>query len=45
MTLIRITSVTHAFNPNQRLNTLGFTATAGGLEIVAPASGLSLIHI
>jgi len=39
VTLIRITSVTHAFNPNQRLNTLGFTATAGGLEIVAPASG------
>lgn len=39
VTLIRITSVTHAFNPNQRLNGLGFTPTAGGLEIVAPAGG------
>jgi hypothetical protein len=39
VTLIRITSVTHAFNPNQRLGVLGFTPTTGGLEIVAPASG------
>ena len=39
VTLIRITSVTHAFNPNQRLSVLGFTPTTGGVEIVAPASG------
>jgi hypothetical protein len=39
VTLIRITSVTHAFNLNQRLNVLGFTPTADGLEIVAPAGG------
>ena len=39
VTLIRITSVTHAFNPNQRLNVLSFTPTSGGLDIVAPANG------
>ena len=41
VTLIRITSVTHAFNENQRLNTLTFRlgATAGTLDITAPASG------
>ena len=39
VTLIRITSVTHAFNMNQRLNVLSFTRTANGLEIVPPANG------
>src|SRR4029450_6624864 len=38
VTLIRITSVTHAFNMNQRLSTLSFTAGSGTLDIVAPAS-------
>ena len=39
VTLIRITSVTHAFNMNQRLNVLGFTPSTGALEIVAPSGG------
>lgn len=39
VTLIRITSVTHAFNMNQRLNVLAFTPTANALEIVAPPNG------
>jgi hypothetical protein len=39
VTLIRITSVTHAFNMNQRLNVLTFTPTATGLDIVAPPNG------
>ena len=38
VTLIRITSVTHAFNENQRLSVLGFTPGAGTLDIVAPAT-------
>ncbi len=38
MTLIRITSVTHAFNPNQRLSVLSFTPGPGALDIVAPAN-------
>ena len=36
---IRLSSVTHAFNQNQRLNTLAFTAGAGGLNVTAPAGG------
>ena len=36
--LIRITSVTHAFNMNQRLNVLSFTPGSGTLDIVAPAT-------
>lgn len=39
VTLIRITSVTHAFNMNQRLNVLTFTPTATALDIVAPPNG------
>ena len=38
VTLIRITSVTHAFNMNQRLNVLSFTPGSGTLDIVAPAT-------
>ena len=41
VTLIRLTSVTHAFNENQRLNTLNFKpgATTGTLDIATPGSG------
>ncbi|MFZ4575893.1 MAG: galactose oxidase-like domain-containing protein, partial [Phycisphaerales bacterium] len=35
---IRLSSVTHAFNQNQRINRLDFTATATGLLITAPLS-------
>jgi hypothetical protein len=38
VTLIRITSVTHAFNENQRLSMLSFTPGSGALDIVAPAN-------
>jgi hypothetical protein len=38
VTLIRITSVTHAFNENQRLSALSFTPGSGTLDIVAPAT-------
>jgi hypothetical protein len=38
VTLIRITSVTHSFNQNQRLSVLSFAAGSGTLEIVAPAT-------
>ena len=38
VTLIRITSVTHAFNENQRLSVLSFTPGSGTLNIVAPAT-------
>lgn len=39
VTLIRIGSVTHAFDANQRLNTLQFTPGTGTVDITAPASG------
>src|SRR5262245_1394746 len=35
---IRLGSVTHAFNQNQRINRLTFTPVAGGLNIVAPSN-------
>jgi hypothetical protein len=38
VTLIRITSVTHAFNMDQRLSALSFTRVSGALDIVAPAT-------
>ncbi|HEY9065434.1 MAG TPA: galactose oxidase-like domain-containing protein [Burkholderiaceae bacterium] len=38
VTLIRITSVTHAFNENQRLSVLSFTPGSGTLDIVSPAN-------
>lgn len=39
VTWIRLSSVTHAFNQNQRMNRLSFSATASGLTVVAPPSG------
>ena len=38
VTLIRITSVTHAFNENQRLSVLNFTPGSGTLDIAAPTN-------
>jgi len=38
VTLIRIGSVTHAFNQNQRLSILSFAPGSGALDIVAPAT-------
>ena len=35
---IRLGSVTHAFDAGQRANTLVFTATATGVDVVAPAN-------
>ena len=39
VTLVRLSSVTHAFNENQRFNSLSFTRVAGGLNVTAPANG------
>jgi hypothetical protein len=36
---IRIASVTHAFNENQRINTLSFTQNGNTLNVTAPATG------
>jgi len=36
---IRLASVTHAFDANGRAGTLGFTQTASGVRVTAPASG------
>jgi hypothetical protein len=35
---IRLPSVTHAFNTEQRINRLSFSQAAGGLNVVAPAN-------
>lgn len=35
---IRLTSVTHTKNMNQRINKLGFTRTANGLNVTAPSN-------
>ena len=35
---LRLGSVTHAFNQNQRINRLELASVAGGLEVAAPAS-------
>ncbi|HEX3553852.1 MAG TPA: galactose oxidase-like domain-containing protein [Thermoanaerobaculia bacterium] len=35
---IRLSSTTHAFNQNQRINRLSFSQTAGGLSVMVPAS-------
>ncbi|MCA1562818.1 MAG: DUF1929 domain-containing protein [Acidobacteria bacterium] len=35
--MVRLSSATHAFNQNQRLNRLGFTPAAGGLQVRTPA--------
>jgi galactose oxidase len=34
---VRLSSVTHSFNTNQRINVLKFTADAAGLKVTAPA--------
>jgi galactose oxidase len=38
VTWIRLGSVTHAFDSNQRFNELPFTRTTGGLHVTAPAN-------
>jgi Galactose oxidase-like, Early set domain/Fibronectin type III domain/Kelch motif len=38
-TLVRLSSVTHAFNMNQRFLRLAFSQATGGLTITAPATG------
>ncbi|MGA9524679.1 MAG: galactose oxidase-like domain-containing protein, partial [Myxococcaceae bacterium] len=38
VTWLRLGSVTHAFNQNQRINRLAFTREAGGLRVTAPAN-------
>jgi hypothetical protein len=38
VTLIRLPSVTHAFDQNQRLNVLQFTAGTGAIDITTPAN-------
>jgi galactose oxidase len=38
VTWVRLGSVTHAFDSNQRFNELAFTRTTGGLNVTAPAS-------
>jgi hypothetical protein len=38
VTLVRLSSVTHAFNMNQRFNRLSFTPAAGGVVATAPAN-------
>ena len=39
VTLIRLGSVTHAFDENQRLSHLQFTPISGGLQVTASANG------
>jgi hypothetical protein len=39
VTLVRLPSVTHAFDESQRFVPLPFARSAGGLRIAAPASG------
>jgi len=38
VSLIRLPSVTHAFDQNQRFSSLAFTQTGGGLQAAVPAS-------
>jgi hypothetical protein len=37
VTWVRLSSVTHAFNANQRFNQLSFTPASGGLNVTAPS--------
>ena len=39
VTIIRLPSTTHAFDQSQRLNTLQFEVSGGGLTLTPPASG------
>ncbi|WP_437337361.1 CBM96 family carbohydrate-binding protein [Sorangium sp. So ce394] len=38
VTWIRLPSVTHAFDQNQRMNTLSFSTATGGLNVTAPSN-------
>jgi galactose oxidase len=38
VTMIRLSSVTHSFNMNPRINVLAFEPSAGGLAVTAPAT-------
>lgn len=38
VTLLRLSSVTHSFNMEQRINSLGFTPTGDGLSVSGPRS-------
>ena len=37
VTMLRLSSVTHAFNMSQHISTLSFSQAAGGLNVVAPS--------
>ena len=39
ITMLRLSSVTHAFNQSQYINELGFSQTTGGLNVMAPPNG------
>ncbi|MCA1602919.1 MAG: DUF1929 domain-containing protein, partial [Acidobacteria bacterium] len=39
ITMLRLSSVTHAFNQSQYINELGFSQTPDGLDVTAPPSG------
>ena len=39
VTMLRLSSVTHAFNMSQRISTLSFSKVTGGLNVVAPSGG------
>jgi hypothetical protein len=39
VSLVRLPSVTHTFNQDQRIVFLGFTRVSGGLNVIAPANG------
>jgi hypothetical protein len=36
--LVRLSSVTHSFNMNQRIETLAFTRATGGLDVTVPSN-------
>jgi galactose oxidase len=38
VTWLRLPSVTHGFDQNQRMNRLGFTGASGGLNVITPYS-------
>lgn len=39
ITMLRLSSVTHAFNQSQYINELSFSQCTGGLSVTAPPSG------
>ena len=39
ITMLRLSSVTHAFNQSQYINELSFSQTTGGLDVTAPPNG------